>query len=104
MAASQFGLIWLADRLPEWVMSLQPESVEDVRMVEQASALLRVNGIVFFAVNLLLPLLPKRPWAYFVHLGNALAAIVLICPAALAIPVLATWQKPEMRQFFGLRP
>lgn len=60
-------------------------------------------GIVFGLVNLVMPFLPKKPWAYMVHLANILGACLFICPAAMALPILVFWLRPEVREFFELR-
>jgi hypothetical protein len=60
-------------------------------------------GIVFAIGNLALPLLPKRPWSYVLHMTNILAAGLTCILLPIAIPVFIGWLKPETRDFFDFR-
>ena len=62
-----------------------------------------LSGVVFGILNLLLPLIPKKPWAYLVHMGNILACVFCCLPAPLAVPVLIYFLKPDAREMFGMK-
>lgn len=102
MALGQFAIlalgIYTIEKANEWAR-LGETSPESLR----TSGMLLVSmGAIFFVANLLMPFLPRKPWAYLAHLGNILAAALFICPAALAVPVAVYWLKPDMQAWFGL--
>lgn len=62
-----------------------------------------VSGIVFAIGNLALPLVPKRPWAWVLHLCNIIAAVLFCILIPIAVPVLIAWFKPEAKAMFDFR-
>lgn len=58
------------------------------------------TAAIFGLANLGLLLLPRRTWAYGLHLGNLVGAVLLCCPAPLAGPLLWFWLKPEVKAWF----
>lgn len=62
-----------------------------------------VSGAFFAVGNVVIPFLPRRAWAWVLHLTNIVAAILTCVLAPLAIPVLIGWFKPEVREIFDFR-
>lgn len=92
--------LWLVRNLDGIVgLSLNPD--RDRSLLLFCGSSLIVMGLTFAMLNIALLVLPRRPWAYFVHLGNAAAAVLLCLPAPLAIPVLYYWMQPDVREIFG---
>jgi hypothetical protein len=101
VAISVGGFWTMTDGVEMAFAAARPQA--DIDLLAHGGLFLFWAGIVFGILNLLILRLPKRPWAYLVHLGNLLAAIPFICPAPFAIPVLIHWVRPETRQFFGMK-
>lgn len=70
-------------------------------MYASAGMLLIVSGVVFGILNIAIIFLPRKPWVYALHTSNAIAAVLLCCPAPLAIWVLVMIWKPENRRWYG---
>ncbi len=63
--------------------------------------ILAATAAFFGLANLAFLFLPRRPWAYGVHLSNIIGAVCLCCPAPLALPLLLAWMKPQIKAWFG---
>jgi len=85
-------------------MAIQADRLQsDIDILKSGGQLLVWMGATFGLLNLVMLTLPRRPWAYFLHLGNILAAMPFVCPLPLAVPVFIQWIKPETREYFGFK-
>lgn len=58
-------------------------------------------GLLFALSQAALLLLPRRPWAYGIHLANAIGAAFLCIPTLVAVPTVVLWMKPRIKEYFG---
>ncbi|HRK20927.1 MAG TPA: hypothetical protein PLX06_03935 [Fimbriimonadaceae bacterium] len=94
-----FGGVYLLQNGAELARSFDaPEDTFD----ETAIACL-VSGPLFFVGNLILPFLPKKPWAYVLHMTNIIAAGLTCVFLPLAIPVFMGWMKQDVKDYFQFR-
>lgn len=103
MALLNVALIFGGIAMQDNAAALAEQSQSLPAFWEGYGQFLILSGAVFGVLNLLVPFLPKRPWAYMVHLGNILSACLFCCPAAMAIPILVFWLRPDVRTFFGMK-
>lgn len=89
---------YLLIRNAQWFNEQDPTVSPDA--MRNYGMTLIVTGAIFALLNIALYFLPRRSWAYGLHLTNVIAGITLCCPAPLAIWVLILMLKPECRQWF----
>ncbi|MBX3117660.1 MAG: hypothetical protein KF784_01230 [Fimbriimonadaceae bacterium] len=82
----------------EWFHQEDPSQA--VATYRGAGDFLIVCAIVFAILNIVIIFLPRKRWAYALHVTNVIAAIALCCPAPLAIWVLVMIWKPENRRWY----
>ena len=103
VAAMNIGLVFLG----LWFLSHQQELVEKTGyktdLIEWDGNFFVICGLVFALANLLLPLLPKKPWTYMLHLVNIISGGLTCILLPVAVPVLIGWLKPEARELFHFK-
>ncbi len=62
---------------------------------------LAIVGLPFLIVYGAAPFLPKKPWAWIVHLILICMTMSSACCIPAAIPLLIFWLKPECKAYFG---
>lgn len=61
-----------------------------------------VTGLAFVVLNVAILYLPRRPWAYGVHLINIVLGFMSCILIPLCIPLLVSWLKPQTKNKFGM--
>lgn len=91
-------LLYFREEIAEW----PPK--DDPAMFLVYGVVLVVMGAVLHTVYMTAFFLPRRPWAWIVHLVLISLGLTSCCTLPASIPLLVFWLKPETRLWFGRRP
>ena len=92
-------LLWYRDELAGW-----GSSPEDPRTLLVYGVVLAATGALLHSVYFTAFFLPRRPWAWVVHVVLIAIGLTSCCTMPAAIPLLVFWMKPETQAWFGRRP
>ena len=91
-------LLFLGEEIAGWPPG------EDPKTVFVYGVALAVTGAVLHSVCFSAFFLPRRPWAWVVHLVLIALGLTSCCTLPASIPLLVYWLKPDAQAWFGRRP
>lgn len=93
LATAAMGIVFL------FVEPADPEmSADEVRVMGVAIFLM---GLVFFAPYAAAPFLPRKSWVWVFGLVLICIGLTSLCCLPVCIPLLISWLKPEMKEFYN---
>jgi hypothetical protein len=60
-----------------------------------------ILGLVFFVPYAIAPFLPRQSWVWVFGLVLICIGLTSLCCLPVCIPLLISWSKPEMKEFYG---
>ena len=91
-------LLFLREEIAGWPPG------EDPRTILVYGVVLAVTGAVLHSACFSAFFLPRRPWAWVVHLVLIALGLTSCCTLPASVPLLVWWLKPETQAWFGRRP
>lgn len=92
-------LIWYREEFSGWA-----GRGEDPRTLLVYGVVLAAMGALLHSVYFAAFFLPRRPWAWVVHIVLIAIGLTSCCTMPAAIPLLVAWLKPETQAWFGRGP
>ena len=60
------------------------------------------TGAPLVILYVVLPFLPRKPWAYWTHFSAILTGILMCLFAPICIPLAFTFMRPQVKNWFGI--
>ncbi len=107
--ALTFGIIWAIQNL-DWLFSLLLVDVpSDIPEYEIAKSVFLktlvmacISGAIFAPLNIWLAHARESSTMYHIHLCNLLVGLTTCVCLPIALPLLISWLKPEVKKHFGV--
>lgn len=88
-------LLWFREEIAGWPPRDEPWTIAVYGLV------LVVMGLVLHTLCFAAFFLPRRPWAWIVHLVLIALGLTSCCTIPVSVPLLVSWIRPDVQAWFG---